>query len=814
MFTAAITTRAVGFSELDKKCLLSNSILPKDGKDIVDNAPEKEDLSQLLERLKRRYGRPQVVVPLLIKKMDQPQSFSFDCEGVQRIHTHIFQGYDALEPYLEDSLSSYLLYRTTMSLTPAAKEIWDNAVTKREVKPTFGDFRTYLENRLDQLAPSNQSYSNPSSSSASFNSNPSPAKNKVKFNPKCLACEDKHGLNKCSVFASYNTDRRNKFVREMRLCMNCFSDTHGFKNCPSRFTCRSCGQRHHTLLHRNPLEPTAASFSLAVDKEETEVSKDDANISPTFPNTIIVSISNRGKTMKASAILDSGAGVSLMSSSLATSLGLKRIPHSLSFTGSFGSGRSTYCVKTSLHSDNSSFASTPITFSVLPKLNPSPVPVDKKSIADLPSVRDLHLSDPDMGGSVQLILGNMDMEQCVYDGRIMIEGIKIINTPFGWSIAGPLYGRSPVNVLNTTAEEDNLDKELSRLWQLDLIPNSNPTPSHDPVVADFLSSYSRTEGRFMVILPRKSSVVQLGKTRPLALKRLLSNEKTLKKKDKLLDFQGALVEYLTLDHAEVIPPTQIANDPHFYLPVHGVFKDSSTTTKLRPVFDASAKSSTGVSLNDILDPGPCLYPALADVLIRFRTHNIGVAADISKMFREVLLHPDDRDLHRFLLRDEHGNIQDCRMKRVTFGVTSSPFLASQVIKTLSDLVVPSHPVAASVMSKDFYVDDLISGAATVDEARTLRTQTCDALLSAGMTLRKWRTNSRELRDSIPRDLQETTPLVVSSPDCNPKTLGIHWDVTSDTLHVATPPPTVPADDITKRVVASGTARVYDIIGLF
>ncbi len=135
------------------------------------------------------------------------------------------------------------------------------------------------------------------------------------------------------------------------------------------------------------------------------------------------------------------------------------------------------------------------------------------------------------------------------------------------------------------------------------------------------------------------------------------------------------------------------------------------------------------------------------------------------------------------------------MKRVTFGVTS-PFLASQVIKTLSALVVPSHPVAASGMSKDFYVDDLISGAATVDEARTLRIQICDALLSAGMTLKKCRTNSLELRHYIP------------------KILGIHWDVTSDTLHVETPPPTVPADDITKRMVASGTARVYDIISLF
>ncbi len=99
---------------------------------------EKEDLSPLLERLKRRYGRPQVVVPLLIKKMDQPQSFSIDYLNLfQRIHTQIFQGYNALEPYMEDSLSSYLLYRTTMSLTPAAKKIWKSSQPLATSGPTW-----------------------------------------------------------------------------------------------------------------------------------------------------------------------------------------------------------------------------------------------------------------------------------------------------------------------------------------------------------------------------------------------------------------------------------------------------------------------------------------------------------------------------------------------------------------------------------------------------------------------------------------------------------------------------------------------------
>ena len=73
----------------------------------------------------------------------------------------------------------------------------------------------------------------------------------------------------------------------------------------------------------------------------------------------------------------------------------------------------------------------------------------------------------------------------------------------------------------------------------------------------------------------------------------------------------------------------------FYLPMHGVVKDSSSTTKLRIVFYGSARSSTGVSLNDALLPGPSLYPLLSTIIGRFRTFPAAISGDISKMFREV-----------------------------------------------------------------------------------------------------------------------------------------------------------------------------------
>ena len=86
----------------------------------------------------------------------------------------------------------------------------------------------------------------------------------------------------------------------------------------------------------------------------------------------------------------------------------------------------------------------------------------------------------------------------------------------------------------------------------------------------------------------------------------------------------------------------------FYLAMHTVVKQSSTTTKLRIVFDASACSTRGRSLNDILLPGLNVYPHIMDEILNFRTHTIGMTADVSQMFRQIQSE-DDRDLHRFLL---------------------------------------------------------------------------------------------------------------------------------------------------------------------
>ncbi len=217
------------------------------------------------------------------------------------------------------------------------------------------------------------------------------------------------------------------------------------------------------------------------------------------------------------------------------------------------------------------------------------------------------------------------------------------------------------------------------------VPDStNPVYSSDEEVAlhHFRDTHQvLSDGRFSVALPRKSPMPILGESKSLAMRRFRQNE-SLAMKATLETFQSVLAEYGKLEHAELVPTNTIdlPSSEVYYLPVHGVSKESSTTTELRAVFDASAKSSTGCSLNDQLLAGPNLYPQLPSVLNRFRMFEIAMTSDISKMFREIVLQSSENNFHRFFQRNQNGHLEEWRMRHLTFCVKSSPFLATQVLR--------------------------------------------------------------------------------------------------------------------------------------
>lgn len=220
-----------------------------------------------------------------------------------------------------------------------------------------------------------------------------------------------------------------------------------------------------------------------------------------------------------------------------------------------------------------------------------------------------------------------------------------------------------------------------------------------------------SSGRYHVSLPRRQGAPPLGTSRDIALRRFLNNEKSLTRKGTIKPYQAAVAEYSTLGHAELVPQADLCKSPPltYYLPMDGVSKSCSTSTKLRPVCDASSKTTSGFSLNDQLLPGPSLYPRVWSIINQFRCPAVAMTADISKMYRQVGLNPEERDFHRFLDRDELGLIRDYRMTRLTFGVSSSPFIATQVLHQIATDHQEEHPDAARAVQHAFYVDDLLTG---------------------------------------------------------------------------------------------------------
>lgn len=137
----------------------------------------------------------------------------------------------------------------------------------------------------------------------------------------------------------------------------------------------------------------------------------------------------------------------------------------------------------------------------------------------------------------------------------------------------------------------------------------------------------------------------------MALTRLEITERKLAKQREIATaYQGEIDSY---NQKGYITEVQIENQPAgqvWYLPHFPVVRLDRSISKVRPVFDASAKFK-GLSLNDVRHQGPKLQNNLVDVLVRFRRLPIALVCGITEMYLQIHLPPADRSVHRFLWWD-------------------------------------------------------------------------------------------------------------------------------------------------------------------
>lgn len=223
------------------------------------------------------------------------------------------------------------------------------------------------------------------------------------------------------------------------------------------------------------------------------------------------------------------------------------------------------------------------------------------------------------------------------------------------------------------------------------------------------------------------------------------------------------------------------------------------------MFDASCKTSNGVALNDTMLVGPTLQADLFDTLVRFRFYRYALTADISKMYRQILVDPSDCDYQCILWRAcSTESIKVLRLKTVTYGTNSAPFLAVRCLYYLADQFGNQYPLADEAVRRNFYMDDMLSGADSLAQLLQLKKEVTDLLQLGRFELHKWRSNAQWNESNT-----ATEPLELHTTE-TAKTLGIYWASKIDNFQFS-----YTANEsilITKRVVLSELAQLFDPLG--
>ncbi|UYV62413.1 hypothetical protein LAZ67_2000471, partial [Cordylochernes scorpioides] len=526
-----------------------------------------------------------------------------------------------------------------------------------------------------------------------------------------------------------------------------------------------------------------------------------------------------GKLCTCRALLDSGSQVTMITKGCCERLGLvqRKSDRMIIGVGNTPVQHSSSTVSVTFCPLNNSeeFSVEAVVTGVLT----SEIPNFRLKDPNWPTLKNLKLADPEfyIQAPIDMILGADIYTELMLNGSISLgEGLPMaINTRLGWVLLGKLMGTSESNteVCNLSLQsEPELEFVLKRFWETESVPSPDLCTQDEDCERLFSNNHGRdSHGRYWVKLPFRQHRPLLGESREKALRRFLLLERKLCKNVKLYDqYRGFMKEYEHLNHMERVPIAEVKRElcRCYYMPHHPVIREQSTTTKMRVVFDASAKSENNVSLNQFLHKGPKIQQDVFFILLRFRTYPVAITADIEKMYRQIRIHPEDADYQRILWRPSPEEpVVDYRLLTVTYGTTSAPFLAMRTLQQLAEDEGQNYPEASRVTLKDFYVDDLLTGAQTIAEAKELIDQLKDLMKKGGFHLRKWNSNCHEIVSHV-EEMNEEKKINLEKGAIS-KILGIVWDHVQDTFRVNI---TLPEEVVTKRDLLSNIARIFDPLG--
>ena len=715
----------------------------------------------------------------------------------------------------EDS-NEILVFLLLTRLDSGTRRDFETSQKDAKEVPELEELKAFIERRLNAIEQIAAPQASPSTSRAltvqkykPSAGQQSPLEGQDKSHGKnCPICKKEgHKIFRCPVFISdkWSAEMRTKSCRELNLCMNCLSAGHRALDCPSKYTCKVCNKKHNSLLHYDQRK---------VNMQSTE---EGALLATAL---VVAGNLQTGKEMYAKVLIDQGSQVILIRRSLCQELGLELRTRRTIITG----------VGDKVNTTSNKITEVRIT-PRFGKKNKNPPELQVEAIV-LDSIMEVDpatggrkffpgnmcWADPTEGrGQIDILLGADMYPDLIKAGLKKANKMVAQNTIFGYILAGMAptarYKSCAVSVVPTSKE--SVEDSIRRLFE----ETPENVDHHDLNEFEKMETlYKATtkrhqDGRYEVRFPFVGDPLPpaLGNSDKRAKARL---ENVLKRIDKDPDlkaeYEKFMDEYLEAGHMSEFQYTgEYSVQDLNYLPHHPVFKHESTTTKTRVVFDASAKTSIGLSLNDILMNEPKLQDDLPQILARFRIRKYCYCAVAEKIFRQILIAPDQRKYQTILWRKD-GEIKIFVLNTVTYGTKSATYLSVRTVLQLAEDERADFPEMSRIVKEEFYVDDHLGGADTIEEARRQIRRLRAFFQRGGFNLRKFIANEPEVLQDLDSSLIEKSRKAIGTDETT-KTLGLIYDGSHDEFAFRFKDE--PMGILTKRSLLSRIARIYDPLNL-
>ncbi|XP_076246395.1 uncharacterized protein LOC143186596 [Calliopsis andreniformis] len=813
------------------------------------------------DTLTEQFGNPRRMVLQLLATFTKLKPIrTGDIESLQQVTVGWKQTLAALQKLGRkvEHYSDVLVILIKSKLDQSLEWEWEGTQKLNQEIPSFNEMLHFLreqEHRLHVLInPVQKQAVDPTSKprirqhNAVVESSPGPTL-------ECTFCGLTHGITTCKKFKLLTPELRFHYIKANQSCINCLASTHTVARCPKNAACTKCSKKHHTILHfdapqvgtgnrrstkkpqqgqreagrsnvsaREPANVNTKSRASTSSADVTShCSATESGTPAVFLATANVRVTGKGGTTRiARALIDQGSEASFISANLANDLRLARRKTPATVTG-LGGGKaqdikysvdiefgSTRCTEEAFRT--SAYVVSRITSYAPPSVH----------VPEYTALRELTLADPDPASDrpIEVLIGAGTYASIIRPGlrRFGKRGPIAQETALGWILSGPVDAATsspnPVRTLHCTVLE-SLDKAIRRFWEIEEIPSKLVnTKAEDECEEYFAKTVARdATGRFIVRLPfnHENPDELLGESLPIALSALTRLRKKLDLDPTLMrEYSEFLTEYESLSHMTRL---EFLDKTRLYIPHRAVVRTESATTKLRVVFNASSKTAGGRSLNDILHVGPKLQNDITAVLTRWRLYQYVLVADIEKMFRQILVAAEDRRFQCIVWRTpETERTIAFELKTVTYGTACAPYLSMRTLLELKKQDGDRFPLAAPILEKDVYVDDVFMGAPDKLLLEQIRKQTCELLQQGGFNLRKWAGNSPDLLGNIPHSSHSHAVDLDLFDNSELKVLGLRWIPSGDFFYFNLQRFQPSATPITKRTLFSEIAKLYDPLG--